>query len=153
MPPAEAFAWAGPGVGIYQGYYLDLSGGQPGIAASFLQLGYYLQPGRVVLGLEAEVGMAFVPGPVALVANLNGRFGLALGNRLLLYTEAGVGRWFPNGGVGAGILNGGNIYNAGAGAELGLGSNISVFLEAKGVGMFGAAISHLAVQGGFYWRP
>ena len=79
--------------------------------------------GRFVFGPEIQIGAIFLDEPWwAVAANL--RAGVVLGERVLVYAEAGIGTTIdPN------IL----FTTLGGGVEIGLGERLSIFGEAKGV--------------------
>ena len=45
------------------------------------------------------------------------------------------------------------LWAAGAGAEMALGRSISLFAEAKVLGVFGAGCCGIVTQGGVNWYP
>jgi outer membrane immunogenic protein len=138
-PPmaAPAFDWSGPYIGAYGGVFLPATAGQAGI-----QAGFNVVRGRFLAGLEAQVGAVFGGGGFTYEAYLNGRLGFILGDRFLLYGEAGVG-----------MLGGIFIWTGGGGMEIALREAWSIFAEAKAIGVFGGGgIAAYTVQGGINWH-
>ena len=106
------------------------------------QGGYNFVRGPLLIGAEAQLGALYDTTTFAFEAALNVRLGAVLGERLLVYTEAGVG-----------LLAGTTIYTAGGGVEIGVGQSLSVFAEAKAVGTIGGPFGTYLVQGGINWHP
>jgi outer membrane immunogenic protein len=136
-PPAPTFSWGGPYVGAYGGYIFG-----PGFPQFGAQAGYNFVSGGFLGGVEVQAGGVFVGG-LAFEGNLKARAGAVLGSSLLLYGEAGVG-WLSTGVF---------TYTFGGGAEVALGTAVSLFAEAKGLGVFGGGCCLVTVQGGLNWHP
>lgn len=136
-PMAPAFDWSGPYIGAYGGYVVSawIQGG--------VQAGYNIVRGSFLAGIEAQTGVAYTGG-IGFEGNVNARLGFVLGSRFLVYGEAGVGILLP----GATYL-----WNAGGGVEVGLGTALSLFTEAKIVGAFGGGTIGYAFQAGLNWHP
>ncbi|MGV8841120.1 MAG: hypothetical protein ACWA6X_12555 [Bauldia sp.] len=134
LPSPPGFSFAGPYVGAYGGSVLGefLQAG--------IQGGFNFVRGPILIGAEAQVGAAF-GGGLAFDGALNARLGAVLGERILVYGEGGI------------EFVGGFVYGVGGGVEIGIGQSISVFVEAKALGVLGAPISAIGVQGGINWHP
>jgi hypothetical protein len=135
---APAFDWSGPYIGVYGG---ALFGGTT-VGEAGIQAGFNIVRGRFLAGLEAQVGAVFAGGTFSYEAYLNGRLGFILGDRFLLYGEAGVG-----------TLAGTFVWTGGGGIEIALRDAWSLFVEAKAIGAFGGGgIAAYGVQGGINWH-
>jgi outer membrane immunogenic protein len=137
-PPAPTFDWTGPYVGIYGGHILSTPRNQAGV-----QAGFNIARGALLAGVELQAGAMFAGGTVVFEGNLNGRLGAVLGDRFLLYGEAGVGT------IGFSTYT----YTFGGGAEVAIADAISIFAEAKGLGAFGGGCCVTTVQVGLNWHP
>jgi opacity protein-like surface antigen len=137
-PPAPTFNWAGPYVGAYGGFVFG-----PGAIQAGAQAGYNFVSGGFLGGIEIQAGVfAPIPG-VTFEADLNARVGAVLGGNFLLYGEAGVG-WLA--------APGAFIYTFGGGAEVAVGTSVSLFGEVKGLGAFGGGCCIITVQGGLNYH-
>ena len=138
-PPmaAPAFAWGGVYIGAYGGVFVDpgIEGFQAGVQAGLNRL----VGARFAVGVEAQLGWFLGEG---FEANLNGRAGLVVGSRMLLYGEAGVG-----------IVGGTPTWTAGGGLEFGIGQAISLFAEAKALLTFPANYEGTTIQAGVNFHP
>jgi opacity protein-like surface antigen len=137
-PPmaAPAFDWSGPYIGAYGGVFV------PGAGQAGIQAGFNVVRGRFLAGLEAQAGAIFGGGGFTYEAYLNGRLGFILGDRFLLYGEAGVG-----------TVGGTFVWAGGGGMEFALRDAWSLFAEAKVIGVFGGGgIAAYTVQGGINWH-
>lgn len=136
-PPAPSFDWSGPYIGALAGWTLG-----PGLNVAG-QIGYNFDMGGFVAGVEARVGAAvFIP---AAYGSVGARAGVALGatDNILLYGAAAVG-FVPAGPA--------FFYTFGGGVEFAAGASTSLFLEARGIGVFGGGCCGLVVQGGVNWH-
>ena len=141
-PIAASFDWAGPYVGAYGGAFFELDpisrefwvfGGQAGFNIRF--------GGATLAGVELRAGL-IDDGGVVFEAALSGRLGVVLGDKVLLYGEAGV--WF----VAPSVF----LWTAGGGVEVGLSNSVSLFVEAAVVGPFGGCCG-LLITGGINFHP
>lgn len=135
-PPG--FDWGGLYVGAYGGYVFGI----PWIQAGG-QAGYNFVNGGMLIGAELQAG-AYIAGGVAFEGWANARFGALIGPNALLYAEGGLGML----GFGGQFL-----WAAGGGAEIALGQSISLFAEAKILGVFGGGCCGIVAQGGINWHP
>jgi len=131
-PAAPSFDWSGPYVGALAGWVV---GPGPYLGA---QIGYNFDMGGYVVGLEARAGspvLGFLP-----YGTLSGRAGVALGatDNILLYGAAGVG-FAPGPGF---------FYTFGGGVEFAVSDSVSIFTEARGIGIFTGGCCGALVQGG-----
>jgi opacity protein-like surface antigen len=108
-----------------------------------VQAGFNIARGALLAGVELQAGAMFAGGTVVFEGNLNGRLGAVLGDRFLLYGEAGVGT------IGFSTYT----YTFGGGAEVAIADAISIFAEAKGLGAFGGGCCVTTVQVGLNWHP
>ncbi len=134
--PAPTFSWGGIYVGGYGGYLFG-----PGYPQLGAQVGYNFVSGAFLAGAEVQAGALFAGG-IAFEGNLNARAGVLLGGSVLLYGEAGVGT----------IAFGPFTYTFGGGAEFAVGHSASLFVETKGLGIFGGSCCAITVQGGLNWH-
>lgn len=134
-PPmaAPAFDWSGLYFGANGGVFYTGSI-YPSVGA---QVGFNMVRGSFLFGVEAQAGVIFAGG-IAPEIYLNGRLGFILGDRVLLYGEAGVGF----------IVGPGPVWDAGGGVEIGVRDTLSVFAEAKVVGSFGGGLAGYSITGG-----
>lgn len=111
IAPAPAFSFAGGYIGTH-------------FAMSFpfgsiygVQSGYNFVRGNFLFGVEVETSHIAILGPLV-DASLNGRAGVVLGDRVLVYGQAGIGTRVvaPS-------------FNVGAGIEVALSPRISMFAE------------------------
>jgi hypothetical protein len=89
------------------------------------QFGYNFLFGNFMAGFEIETEWLSHrgPNPRAVDATLSGRWGVTLGNAVLLYGQAGVGTFYATGTA---------FWSLGGGAEVALGtSGLTLFAEAK----------------------
>lgn len=142
-PVAASFDWAGLYVGAYGGAFFEVNpierefwvfGGQAGFNIRF--------GGAALAGIELRAGLAD-DGAVAFEAALSGRLGVILGDKVLLYGEAGV--WF----VAPSVF----LWTAGGGVEVGLGRSVSLFAEAALIGNIGGTCCGLLITGGINFHP
>jgi opacity protein-like surface antigen len=135
---APSFDWSGPYVGAYGGAVFN----SPTYYQAGIQAGYNFTRGNFLAGIEGQAGADF-SGGTAFEADVNARVGGILGERVLLYAEAGVG-----------LITGTPTYiwTAGGGMEVAVGNAASVFAEAKAVGAFTGGCCALLVQGGLNWH-
>jgi hypothetical protein len=132
-----AFDWSGMYFGVYGGW-ISLGAGQAGA-----QVGFNMQRGSFVAGLELEAGAIFAGGAFSYEVEADARLGFVLGERFLLYGLAGVG-FFGTAGA---------YWAAGGGAEIAIRDALSVFAEGKAIGAFGGGgIAGYIVQGGLNWH-
>ena len=140
-PPmaAPGFDWSGLYVGGYAGLLWDAG-------IDFVQLGaqagFNIVRGALLAGIEGQVGAVLVLPGVGLEADINARLGAVLGQRVLLYGEAGVG-----------IITGTPIWTAGGGIEVGLRQSLSVSAEAKALFTFPTTFQGVTVQLGMNFHP
>jgi len=138
-PVAPAFDWSGPYVGAYGGAIL-YPPGDP-IYQIGAQAGFNFQRGAFLVGAEAYGEYRLSTGfGNHWSAGANARAGAVLGERFLLYGEAGVGYVFQGGGF--------PVWTAGGGVEVGLGRAASIFAEAKAIGTFTGFCCGTQIQGG-----
>ena len=135
-PPAPVFSWAGPYVGAFGGFTFGLVGD------AGLQAGFNFVNGGFVAGVEARAGVGFA-GPV-FFTTVGGRAGFLVGERALLYGAAAVG-YLP--------VIPAFFYTAGGGTEVAVGTNLSLFAEARALSAFGGGCCLLTIQAGFNWHP
>ena len=134
--PAPAFDWAGPYVGAMGGWMV-------GVVDVAAQGGINFVNGNMVYGVEARAGTAVFPG-FAFAATVSGRAGILINPDLLLYGAAGLG-FVPAGPE--------LFFSVGGGAEKAIGSNLSLFIEARALGVFDSfACCGLSIQGGINWH-
>jgi len=125
---APAFDWSGPYVGAFGGGIFN-DPFDP-IWQVGLQAGFNMQRGSFVVGAEAYAEYRFSTGfGNHWSAGANARVGAVLGERVLVYGEAGAGYVFTAGGF--------PVWTAGGGVELGLGEAMSLFTEVKAINTFG----------------
>jgi len=140
-PVAPAFDWSGPYVGAYGGAIL-FPPGDP-IYQVGLQGGFNFVRGRFLVGAEAYGEYRISSGfGNHWSAGVNGRVGAVLGERVLVYGEAGAGWAQP---VGA-------VWTAGGGVELGLRDSLSLFTEVKAIGTFNGFCCGTQIQAGLNWH-
>ncbi len=136
---SPTFSWGGPYVGAYGGYLFV----GPGYGQAGAQAGYNFVSGGFLAGLEVQAG-ALIQSGIAFEGNLNARAGVILGSKLLLYGEGGLG-WIP--------ASSNFTYTFGGGAELAVGTALSVFAEGKAFGVLGGTCCGVVVQAGINWHP
>ncbi|MCW5695448.1 MAG: hypothetical protein KIS96_01805 [Bauldia sp.] len=141
-PPAPLFSWAGSYAGAYGGVYFPFAW-QAGVT-----LGHNFVRGSLIYGLEIQAGLVRNPMGSAFTVDLNARAGVAVGttDRVLLYTEAGIG---------AIVSSGGPYVSFGAGAEIAVTDSLSLFAEAKALaGLPGppGLIDAFQFQAGVNWH-
>jgi opacity protein-like surface antigen len=142
-PPAPAFSWNGPYVGVFgvgllftdfceevkvvQGASANSESCcyQPeDLYGAGVQVGFNFGNGRFLAGIEGQIGGLHIGENVLWAVAANLRAGVVLGERVLVYAEAGIGTTIdPN------IL----FATAGGGIEVALGDRFSIFGEAKAV--------------------
>lgn len=134
-PPmaAPAFDWSGLYFGFNGGVFYTGTI-YPSLGA---QVGFNMVRGRFLAGIEAEAGVIYT-GAIIPEAYLNGRLGFVLGERVLLYGEAGVGF----------IFGPGPVWDAGAGLEIGIRDTLSIFTEAALIGAFGGGTVAYSITAG-----
>ena len=112
-PPmaAPAFDWSGMYFGASGAFYF--SGFEVGA-----HVGYNITRGNLLLGAEASV-FYFIGAVNPISVQLEGRAGFALGQRALLYGNAGVGY----------VIGGTYYFEFGGGLEVAVGQALSVFAE------------------------
>jgi outer membrane immunogenic protein len=118
---APAFDWSGPYVGAVAGIY-GLIG--TNYMYSGVQFGYnFMFRGNMIAGFEVET--THIMYPLAYVnAALNGRLGVVVGDRVLLYGEAGIGTH---------LISPIGLFTVAGGIEVAVTNAISVFGEVKKV--------------------
>ena len=140
-PPmlGAAHSWTGAYVGVYGGVLAPiLTGPELGI-----QAGYNFQRGRMVFGGEIEVGAWVAAWTTYLFeGNLNAHAGAVLGERAMVYGEAGVGIWLAV-----------PTWNIGGGAEFAINHRLSVFGEVKAVMVFGGGYLGTQLRVGLNFHP
>lgn len=144
-PVAPAFDWSGPYVGAYGGAIFN-DPFDP-IYQVGLQAGFNFVRGRFLGGAEAYAEYRISSGfGNHWSAGANARAGALLGERALLYGEAGAGYVFTLGGF--------PVWTAGGGVEVGLGRAASIFAEVKAINTFGGgpATRGLQAQAGLNWH-
>lgn len=138
-PPmaAPSFDWSGTYVGA-GGFYL-------GIFGASAQLGYNIDRGRMVFGVEGHVYYAFgSPWPWAIGADA--RVGFKAGERALLFAVAGVN-------YGLGNPPGSPLFwEAGGGAEFAVGDRMSIYAEGLALGGFPGCCGFM-VKAGLNFHP
>lgn len=139
-PPAPVFDWSGPYIGASA--HVSWCGGgviciPPTVYGGALVAGYNAQFGSFVVGAEGQVSATWGFGPF-FIAEANARAGYAL-DRVLLYTQAGVGYMFGGGGA---------IYTVGAGVEFAVNDSISLFTEVAPYRFFGGSPTFWRASGG-----
>jgi hypothetical protein len=144
-PPPPAFSWNGPYVGVFGVGLIfpaceeEIKSGAsslseqeyccwdiPNIYGAGAQLGFNVVRNSFLIGAEVQVGAVFPPyfeGPLFAVA-ANARAGFILGEKVLLYAEAGIGTT-----VNPEI----RFTTVGGGVEFGIGDRLSLFGEVKAV--------------------
>ncbi len=134
---APGFDWGGPYIGAYGGAIFNAPFDP--IYEIGLQAGFNMARGAFLAGLEGYAEYRFSTGfGNHWSAGANARLGAVLGERVLLYGEAGVGYVFTGGGF--------PVWSAGGGIELGLAQAVSLFTEVKAIAPFGAGPGALGVQ-------
>ena len=131
MSGGGPFDWAG----LYFGALGGFTGGF-GLGDAGVQVGYNMVFGNFLAGVEVETTHSFIL--AALInASLNARLGGILGDNFLVYGEAGIGEYLfaP-------------IWTAGAGLEVGIGGNLSLFGEARAVLAIGGGYIGTQIRGG-----
>jgi opacity protein-like surface antigen len=138
-PPmaAPAFDWSGMYVGAYGSYF----SGDPFILLG-VQAGYNMVRNHFLAGIEAQAGAYYAFPSIGFHGSLNGRLGFILGERFLIYGEAGVGA----------VLPGAFIWTGVAGAEVALGSTWSIFVEGGLLGELGVGPAGYLIQAGVNWH-
>ena len=102
--------------------------------------------GGFLAGIELQAGLFGFATPLTLEGNVNARLGYILGERFLLYGEAGVGALYTLSAPPAVLF-----WTAGGGVEVALGNSRSIFVEGKTFRPFGAGLPGIIVQGGVNW--
>lgn len=123
----------------WSGLYFGTLGGWSttfGLSEFGVQVGYNFAWDRFVAGLEIETTHPGAGGAL-INASLNARAGYAVGDRVLVYGEAGIGEWLfvPT-------------YTLGGGVEFAVGDQMSLFAEAKAQGFIGGGIFGTVIRGG-----
>ena len=137
-PPAPVFDWAGGYGGIYGGASVGV--GLFGHVGA--QVGYNFVSGGFLAGIEGQAGALIAGGGVGFDGRVNARLGAILGDKVLLYAEAGAGIWWPVA----------LPYTFGGGIEIAVGQSASIFAEAKGYGLFGGGCCGIIGEGGINWH-
>ena len=135
-PVAPAFNWSGPYVGVYAAGIFNPPG-DPIIPVG-AQAGFNFVRGSFLAGAEVYGEYRFWDVENHWSAGANARVGGVLGERLVLYGEAGVG-WVS-------ALGGFPVWTAGGGLEIGLGRNASLFTEVKAIAPFNAGPGARGIQ-------
>jgi opacity protein-like surface antigen len=141
---SPAFDWSGPYIGVYGGVITDFAiyGARAGV-----QAGFNIQRGSFVAGLEVQAGAYYAMGLLALEANINAILGFALGDRVLLYGEGGVGvAYAPS------IPATAFLWTAGGGLAFAIRDPMSMFAEAKVAAPFGGGPLVYIFQAGLNWH-
>jgi len=141
---APGFDWSGPYIGAIAGLYTNGSSFQYG----GVQFGYnFVLRDRILAGLEVETIHWRSPGYPLVSAALNGRLGFIAGDRVLIYTEAGIGTYF---------FSGTGVVTLGGGVEVAVTDAISVFGEVNRDFFFGGGLaptSFSSFEAGFNYHP
>ena len=132
---APAFNWAGAYVGAFGGWSI-------GIFDAGVQAGYNMVSGGFVGGIEARVGAGFAGGAFAF-GTLSARAGFLAGPNVLLYGAAGIG---------IASIGAVTFYTVGGGVEFAVGSNMSLFVEGRALGLFGGGCCGASIQAGLNWH-
>jgi opacity protein-like surface antigen len=131
---APVFDWSGVTVGVLGRY--EFCGNCLNWTEFGLQLGYDRVRGNLLVGAEVSlltsIGDGFIP-----LVEVNGRAGFVLG-RAVVYAEAGLGTFIPASA----------FWTAGLGAEVAVGSRMSVFAEFKTRQHFTGSPVIMSVGGG-----
>lgn len=135
-PAAPAFDWSGPYIGAY-GAGIFNPPGDPIIPVG-VQADFNFVRGAFLVGAEVYGEYRFWDNGNHWAAGANARLGAVLGERLVVYGEAGVG-WVN-------ALGGFPVWNAGGGLEIALGRNMSLFTEVKAIAPFNAGPGALGIQ-------
>lgn len=129
--------WVGFYLGAVAGWSVATGGPEIGV-----QFGYNFGMGeRFVGGIEVETVNAVAPGAAFMNASLNARLGAIVGDRVLAYSEVGLGE-----NLFAGLLT------AGGGVEVAVGDLVSVFGEAKAGVFIGGGLAGIQLRGGVNWH-
>lgn len=147
--PPPTFDWGGAYVGVHLGFWdqidceiFECDALEPGV-----QVGYNFVNGNILYGVEGTVGVWWQPwnsGVSPLFFTLSGRGGFLLGDKVLLYLEAGIWGY---------LINGPSALIAGAGVEFALTNSLSVFGEAKVFKTFGDPVfPAIWLQAGVNWH-
>jgi opacity protein-like surface antigen len=142
-PMAPAFDWSGLYIGAYGG---AIVGGGPTVGQAGIQAGFNMVRGAFLAGLEAQIGAVFGAGGVAAEGDVNARLGAILGERVLLYGEAGIGALTD-------FTTAVAFWTAGGGLEFAVGDRTSLFGEAKVLGAFSGGCCAYVFQGGLNFHP
>lgn len=142
-PPAPAFSWNGPyvgvfGVGLFFTEFCDVVKQESFASANSesccnqpedlygagVQVGFNFGNGRFLAGIEGQIGGLHYGPEILWAVAANLRAGVVLGERVLVYAEAGIGTTIAP-----------NIpfLTAGGGVEIALGDRLSIFGEGKAV--------------------
>lgn len=135
-PPAPVFSWGGPYAGAFVGYDTTLTGAIAGV-----QFGYNFEFGNFVAGLEVET-IYPIFGATVVDARLNARLGAVLGEKFLVYGEAGIGSWVVA-----------PVWTVGGGVEYAITDAMSLFGEAEAVFVIGGGYVATQITGGFNYHP
>jgi opacity protein-like surface antigen len=142
-PPAPVFSWDGFYVGGYGGLIHAFGAA---IAQVGAQVGFNFTSGAFLGGVELQAEWR---GPPAFASHFgvgaNARAGFIIGTNFLVYGEGGI-HWQS-------LFAPGTYWTAGGGAEMALGTAISIFAEAAAVGTFTGFCCALQVQAGLNWHP
>lgn len=128
VPPPAGFDWQGPYAGAFLTLYVLTDPSDVGISAAGGQAGFNIVRGSFLFGPQVRVGI-YVPETDFLVT-AGPRIGVILGaqDRILVYAAASFG-WIPQ------APDPSSFYTFGGGVEVGIGERLSVFAEARALGV------------------
>ncbi|WP_029040026.1 outer membrane protein [Cucumibacter marinus] len=130
------FVWEGMYYGFEKGIWLDDSFQFNGVVGTNFMLG-----DNVLAGLEGNLGFLTDFSDYVIFGEVDGRLGVLISNDAQIY---GVGS--------LGYLNSDTYYGVGGGIQFAASDNMSIRLEAQGLGELGSSISETRVTAGFLWH-
>ena len=146
-PPmvTPAFDWSGPYIGVYVGLLRQQSAVTvpPPVPRAGIQAGYNIVRGNFLGGIEIQAGLYGFSAPLTLEGDLNARLGFILGQRFLLYSEAGLMVLLT-----PSIPSTTLLWTLSGGLEVALGQSWSIFAEGGIARPFGGGLQALVVEGG-----
>ena len=144
-----AFDWSGPYIGVYAGFMrIQAATNNPApIPRAGIQAGYNIVRGRFLAGVEVQAGIIGFTSPLALEGDLNARLGLLLGERILLYAEAGIMVLYAPSAPPPTVL-----WTLSGGLEVAIGQSWSIFAEGGIARPFGGGAQAIVVEGGLNWH-